>query len=80
LAFSEKQIQFIKAETCGFFAIGILLHLNRTKKKDIFKSSADFIKQFSYDTEDNNTLLKKYFRELPDSKGLKLMSKLYSQK
>jgi hypothetical protein len=80
LAFSEKQIQFIEAETCGFFAVGMLLHLNRTKNKDIYKSASDFINIFSYDTKYNNTILKKYFRALPESKSLKLLSKLYSQK
>jgi hypothetical protein len=80
LAFSEKQLQFINAETCGFFAIAILLHFNRSNKKDIYKSASDFINVFSYDTKDNNTILKKYFRNLPESKSLKLLSKLYSQK
>jgi hypothetical protein len=80
LAFSEKQIQFIEAETCGFFAISTLLYLNRTKNKDIYKSASDFINIFSYDTKYNNTILKKYFRALPDSKGLKILSKLYSEK
>jgi hypothetical protein len=27
----------------------------------MFKSAADFINQFSYDTEGNNTLLKKHY-------------------
>jgi hypothetical protein len=80
LAFSEKQIQFIKAETCGFFAISMLLYLNRNKNKNIYDNASAFISKFSYDTEDNNTLLKKYFRALPDSKNLKLLNKLYSEK
>jgi hypothetical protein len=80
LAFSEKQIQFIKAETCGFFAISMLLYLNRNKNKNIYDNASAFITKFSYDTEDNNTLLKKYFRALPDSKNLKLLNKLYSEK
>jgi hypothetical protein len=80
LGFSEKQIQFINAETCGFFVISTLLYLNQSKNKDIYKSAADFISKFSYDTADNNNILKSFFKQIPASKNLKLMSKLYSQK
>jgi hypothetical protein len=76
LAFSEIQMQEITAETCGFYSIGLLIHLNNTKNKDIFKSSGEFINQFSYDSKNNNAILKKFFRNLPGSKGLKLLSKL----
>ena len=80
LAFSEIQMQNINTETCGFFAIGLLIHINRTKNKDIYKSAGEYINQFSYDSSKNNTILKNFFRNLPESKGLKLLSKLYSQK
>ena len=80
LANSEMQMQNISTETCGFFALGLLIHLNRTKKKDIFKSAGEYINQFSYDTTKNNKILQSYFRNLPESKGFKLLSKLYSQK
>jgi hypothetical protein len=55
----------MEGEKCGFFS-----HLDHTKKKYILKSAANFVNPFSYETEDNNTLLTKYFRALPDSKGL----------
>jgi hypothetical protein len=80
LAYSEIQMQEITSETCGYFAIGLLIHINRTKNKDIFKSAGEYINQFSYDSTKNNTILKTFFRYLPESKGLKLLSKLYSQK
>jgi uncharacterized membrane protein len=73
-------MQNIHTETCEFFAIGLLIHINRTKNKDIYKSAGEYINQFSYDSKDNNTILKKFFRNLPESKGLKILSKLYSQK
>jgi hypothetical protein len=73
-------MQNINTETCGFFAIGLLVHINRTKNKDIYKSAGEYINQFSYDSNKNNTILKNVFRNLPESKGLKLLSKLYSQK
>jgi hypothetical protein len=80
LAYSEIQMQKIKTETCVFFAIGLLIHINCTKNKDIYKSAGEYVNQFSYDSNKNNTILKKFFRNLPESKGLKLLSKLYSQK
>jgi hypothetical protein len=79
LAFSEIQMQEITTETCSWYAVGLLIHLNNTKNKDIFKSSGEYINQFSYDSKNNNAILKKFFRNLPKSKGFKLLSKLYSQ-
>jgi hypothetical protein len=80
LAFSEIQMQEISTETCGFYSIGLLIHINRTKNKDIFKSAGEYINQFSYDSNKNNAILKNFFRNVPESKGLKILSKLYSQK
>jgi hypothetical protein len=80
LAFSEMQMQNIDSETCGFYALGIIIHLDRSKKKHIFKSAGEYVNLFLYDTTKNNKKLKSYFRNLPDSKGLKLLSKLYCQK
>jgi hypothetical protein len=80
LAFSEIQMQNITSETCGWYAIGLLIHLNRTKKTDIFKSAGEYINQFSYDSTKSNAILNYFFRNLPISRVLKMLSKLYSQK
>jgi hypothetical protein len=80
LAFSEIQMQEITTETCGWYAVGLLIHLNNTKNEDIFKSAGQYINQFSYDSKNNNAILKRFFRNLPQSKGLKILAKLYSQK
>jgi hypothetical protein len=61
LTFSEIQMQEITTETCGFSAIGLLIHLNNTKNKGIFKSAGEYINQFSYDSKNNNAILKKSF-------------------
>jgi hypothetical protein len=79
LAYNDLQIQHIDAQTCGWYCVSFLLHLNRSKK-DIYKSASEFIGRFSYDTIDNNKILKQYFKGLHDSKSLRLLSKLYSQK
>jgi hypothetical protein len=57
LAFSEIQMQNIDSETCGFYSLGIIIHLNRSKNKDIFKSAKEFINKFSYKTAENNKIL-----------------------
>jgi hypothetical protein len=78
LAYSEIQMQNVNAETGVFYSIGLLIHINRTKNKDIYKSAREYINQYSYDSTKNNAILKTFFRNLPESKGLKLLSKLYT--
>jgi hypothetical protein len=70
LAYSEIQMQNINTETCGFYSIGLLIHINRTKNEDIYKSAGEYINQFSSDSNKNNMILKNCFRDLPESKGL----------
>jgi hypothetical protein len=66
LAFSSIQMQEITTETCGWYAVGLLIHLNCTKNKGTYKSAAEYINQFSYDSTKNNGILKKFFRNLPE--------------
>ena len=80
LAYSEFEIQNIKAETCGFYACGLLIHLHRNPQKDLYLACSEYIHQFSYNTIKNNTILKSFYRGLPMSRGFKLLDKLYSQK
>jgi hypothetical protein len=55
-------MQEITTETCGWYAVGLLIHLNRTKNKDIYKSAGEYINQFSYDSTRNNAISKNFFR------------------
>ena len=80
LAYSEFEIQNINADTCGFFASGLLIHLHDNPNKDLYLAASEYMKQYSYDTTENNAILKSYFRHLPKSRGFKLLNKLYSQK
>ena len=80
LAYSEFEIQNIKADTCGFFASGLLIYLHDNPNKDIYLAAGEYMKQYSYGTTENNATLKAYFRSLPRSRGFKLLNKLYSQK
>ena len=80
LAYSEFEIQNIKAETCGWFSCGLLIYLHDNPRKDLYMACSEYIHQFSYDTTLNNTILKSFFRSVPKSRGYKLLNKLYSQK
>ena len=80
LAYSEMEIQNISADTCGWFASGLLIYLHDNPNKDIYLAAGEYMRQYSYDTTENNAILKSYFRHLPKSRGFKLLNKLYSQK
>jgi hypothetical protein len=80
LGYNDFGFQHIKAETCGFYAVGLLIHIQNNPNMDLYDASFDYIKMFAYDTKDNNHILKAYFRSLPKSKGFKLLDKLYSEK
>jgi hypothetical protein len=80
LGYNDFAFQNIKAETCGWFAVGLLIYLQNHPDQDLYDACGDYIKIFSYDTTKNNTVLKAYFRKLPKSKGCPLINKLYSEK
>jgi hypothetical protein len=80
LGYNDFGYQNIKGETCGFFACGLLIHVQNHPNMTLYDACSDYIKIFSYDTTKNNTILKAYFRKLPKSKGFKLLDKLYSEK
>ncbi len=80
LGYNDFAFQNIKAETCGWFAVGLLIYLQNHPDRDLYDACGDYIKIFSYDTTKNNTVLKAYFRKLPKSKGCPLINKLYSEK
>jgi hypothetical protein len=60
LGFNNSIIQDLQSEKCGFFAIAFLLFLNRSKNKDIYKTTNDFIELFKDNTLENDEILKKY--------------------
>ena len=80
LAYSEFEIQNLKAETCGFYACGLLIYIHNNPNKDLYIACSEYIHQFSYDTTKNNHILKLFYRGLPRSRGFRLLDKLYSQK
>jgi hypothetical protein len=80
LGYNDFAFQNIKAETCGWFAVGLLIYLQNHPDQDLYDACSDYIKIFSYDTTKNNSILKAYFRKVPQSKGCPLINKLYSEK
>jgi hypothetical protein len=53
-------IQDLESEKCGFYCIAFLVFLNRSKNKDIYKATNDFIQLFKDNTLENDEILKKY--------------------
>jgi hypothetical protein len=80
LAFSEMESQHLNASTCGWYACGLLIYISHNPQKEFYKACGEYINQFSYDTIQNNTILKSYFRRLPESRGFKNINILYRDK
>jgi hypothetical protein len=80
LGYNDFGYQHIKAETCGFFACGLLIHVQNNPNMDFYDACRDYIKIFAFDTTKNNGILKAYFKRLPQSKGCPIINKLYSEK
>jgi hypothetical protein len=80
LAYSEMESQHLNASTCGWYACGLLIYLSHNPQKEFYKVCGEYINQFSYDTIKNNTILKLYFRRLPESRGFKKINILYRDK
>ena len=64
--YSEKHIQNIRSEICGYYALYFIwfMHRHRFKIKDINKRFQTFLRLFSNDPEKNKKLLEKYIRPL----------------
>ncbi len=80
LAFSEMESQHLNASTCGWYACGLLIYISHNPQKEFYKACGEYINQFSYDTIQNNGILKSYFRRLPQSRGFKKINILYRDK
>jgi hypothetical protein len=74
LGYNDFAFQNIKAETCGWYCVGLLIHIQNHPNMDLYDACRDYIKIFSYDTTKNNAILKAYFRKLPQSKGCPIIN------
>ena len=73
-------IQNLESEKCGFYCIAFSLLLNRSKNKDIYKATNDFIQLFKDNTLENDEILKKYLLKnlnINSNKIKKLIKLLY---
>jgi hypothetical protein len=80
LRYNDFGFQDINSGTCGWYSIGLLIHLQNHPNMDLYDACGDYIHLLSFDTKKNNVILKNYFRKLPQSKNCPLINKLYSQK
>jgi hypothetical protein len=80
LGYNDFAFQNIKAETCGWFAVGLLIYIQNHSNIELYDACNDYIKMFAFDTAKNNAILKAYFKKLPQSKGCPIINKLYSEK
>ena len=55
LGYNDFGFQHIKAETCGWYGVGLLIHIHDNPNIDLYDACRDYIKIFSYDTTKNNT-------------------------
>ena len=79
LGYNKKHIQHIDADTCGWYCLGLLIYIKRFKIPNIFMASGGYLKLFSDESEDNNKILKNYFKSII-TKKLDLLKILYKQK
>jgi hypothetical protein len=65
LAFLEMESQHLQAESSGWYACGLLIHISRNPQKELYKVCGEYINIFDYNTSKNNAILKSFFRNLP---------------
>jgi hypothetical protein len=51
LAYNDFAFQDIKAETCGWFVCGLLIHIQNHPNMDLYDACSDYIHMYSYDTK-----------------------------
>lgn len=64
--FSEKHIQNVRSEICGYYVIYFIWFMwnHRNRIKDLRKRFCTFLRLFSSDPTKNKTLLQKYIKPL----------------
>jgi hypothetical protein len=53
LAFFEKHIQHLKADTLRWFCVGLSIHIKNNPDKDLYDAYSDYLNMYSYDTTKN---------------------------
>jgi hypothetical protein len=70
LGYNDFGYQHIKSETCGWYCVGLLIHIQNNPNVDLYKASNEFINMFAYDTLKNNAILKRISNDFPNQKAL----------
>lgn len=57
-------IQDLSSNLCGWFSLGLLLHIHLHPKIELLKACDQFLNMFDDDTEKNNEILRHYLRSI----------------
>lgn len=81
IGFNNWIIQDLNSENCGYYALGLLIYIDKNlKTSNLFKVANDYIDGFTDDTKHNDKLLRSFFRENTSGSIPHLIQRLLTQK
>jgi hypothetical protein len=81
IGFNNWIIQDLKSENCGYYALGLLIYINKNlKTSNLFKVGNDYIDGFTGDTKHNDKLLRSFYSENTEGTVPPLINRLLKQK
>ena len=81
MGFNNWIIQDLKSENCGYYALGLLIYINKNlKTSNLFKVANDYVDGFTDDTKYNDKLLRSFYRENTQATIPPLVQRLLKQK
>ena len=61
LAFNNWDVQDLKSENCGFFALSFLIYMDRNSQMDIYTAFNDYVNLYGDNTKRNDAALKQFY-------------------
>ena len=80
LAYNNWDIQDMRSENCGYFALSFLIYMENSLKSDIFGKFNDYVNIYEDDTIRNDAILKDFFRQLRDRQIPPKIKRLFNEK
>ena len=80
LAFNNWDVQDMRSENCGYFALSFLIFMENGLKTDLFGKFNDYVNIYGDDTVQNDALLKHFFRQLRDTQMPQKVKRLLNEK
>jgi hypothetical protein len=78
-AYNQTIIQDLKTETCGYYALGLMLFLKANPSKDFYANCKRYVDMFDDDTRRNEDILKSIFRLYSNGQPHPLIKRLYRE-